>query len=171
MSEIKNLLSSGIVFVPAVVCFLKRGGKVLLGLRKKVSLGLGENLIAGIGGKVGDSPECQGETPEQALVREVLEEIGVTIRVYRKLGRVRFIFPHKPKWNQDVLVYVVDEWEGEPQETESTKPSWFDPKRLPTSQMWPDNLYWVRGAAAGEDIGTITFLYGESGKVVEYICE
>lgn len=171
MGEIERHLSSGIVFVPAVVCFLRRGDEILLGLRKKVSLGLGENLIAGIGGKVGDKPEYQNETPEQALAREVLEEIRVTIRVYRRLGRVRFIFPHKPKWNQDVWVYVVYEWEGEPQETETTKPLRFDPKRLPTSQMWPDNLYWVQRAANGEKIGTITFLYDENGRVVEHICE
>ncbi|MDP2873965.1 MAG: NUDIX domain-containing protein [bacterium] len=168
MSEIEKHLSSGLVFVPAVVFYLKHGNRVLLGLRKKVSLGLGENLIAGIGGKVGDSPEYRDETPEEALVREGLEEIGVTIRVYRRLGRVRFIYPHKPQWNQDVLAYVIDEWEGEPQETEVIKPLWFDTGGLPTAKMWPDNAYWVPRILAGEYVD-IVFLYDGGGKVVEHV--
>ncbi len=168
MSKIDKYLNSGIVFTPVVVSYLVQNKKVLLGLRKKVSLGLGENLLVGIGGKVGDQPEYKDETTEQALVREVKEEICVTVTSYKKMGRVRFIFPHKPKWNQEVTVYVVDKWEGDPKETEPIKPMWFNIKELPTSRMWDDNAYWVPKVLLGEQIDAI-FLYGEDNKVVESV--
>src|SRR5690242_6062547 len=117
MATITEHLESGTQFVPSVVGFLISGDQILLGLRKKVSLGLGANLISGIGGKVGDTEDIADETHEEALIREFAEEIDVRVENYHKVGRVRFIFPAKPKWQQDVTIYVIDEWTGEPQET------------------------------------------------------
>ncbi len=170
MSEIQNKLKQGVVFVPAVVCYFKKDDEVLLGLRKKVSLGLGENLIAGIGGKIGDQLEFQDETPEEALIREVKEEIGVTITQFKKVGRVRFIYQDKPKWQQDVQVYIVEGWKGDPQETDFVKPLWFSITQLPTSKMWEDNTYWIPKVLAGENVDAI-FLLDNDGKVIEYIFE
>lgn len=168
MSEIKKLLESNIIFTPAVVCYLVKDNEVILGLRKKVSLGLGENLIAGIGGKIGDEEGLEDETPEEALKREVKEEIKVEITKFRKMGRVKFIFPHKPKWNQDVLVYVVDEWEGEPKETDPIKPMIYGINQIPFDQMWDDNKYWVPLVLKGEQVNAI-FLFDENTKVKEKI--
>lgn len=168
MNEIQKALGSKITFVPAVVCYFMQGDKVLLGLRKRVSLGLGENLISGIGGKVGDTEELQKETPEAALEREVFEEIKVRIKRYRKVGRVRFIFPHKPKWNQDVTAYIVEGWEGNPEETDDIKPEWFSISELPSSRMWDDNQYWVPLVLAGRVVDA-TFLFDENSKVKEHV--
>jgi len=170
MSKIKQHVENGVKFQPAVVCYLIRGNQVLLGLRKKVSLGLGKGLIAGIGGKVGDHPETANETAEEARDREALEEIVVAIKAARKRGKVRFIFPHKPQWNQEVEIYLVDEWEGEPAETESTQPMWFNINELPVSQMWPDNCYWLPKVLADETVNA-TFLCKEDGTIEEHIFE
>jgi len=166
MSRIEELLAGSVKFVPAVVCFLRRGNQVLLGRRIKVSRNLGTNLLAGIGGKVGDLPEYRDETPEEAVAREVAEEIKVTITTYRAMGRVRFIYPHKPDWNQDVTIYIATEWQGEPEETETTEPLWVDQVSLPASQMWPDNADWVPLVLAGEHVDMI-FLYDGNGGIVE----
>lgn len=168
MGKLQDYLQSDITMTPAVVCYLIRGNKVLLGLRKKVSSGLGQNLISGIGGKVGDLPEIAGETADEALAREVLEEIGVKVTKFRRVGRVRFLFPCKPKWNQDVVAYIVEEWEGEPRETEAIEPMWFELGSLPAGQMWDDNKYWVPRVLAGECVD-VSFLYDDSNsKVAEY---
>lgn len=167
MKEIERYLQLNITYTSAVVCYLKQNDEVLLGLRKKVSLGLGENLIAGIGGKVGDNPEIKDETFSEALIRECREEIGIKITSFEEMGKVRFIFPHKPKWNQVVKVYVVSKWEGIPQETEAIKPLWYKIDELPKEQMWDDNSYWVPKVLSGEKIN-IVFLYGEDNKVKEY---
>jgi 8-oxo-dGTP diphosphatase len=165
-----NSLTEGVVFTPAVVCYLVRDGKVLLGLRKRVSWGMGENLIAGIGGKVGDKAEFSNETCLGALGREVIEEIGVKIGRVKEAGEVKFIFPHKPRWNQDVYVYVVETWDGEPTETEDIAPMWFDVLSLPRDRMWDDNAYWVPKVLAGGCVNA-TFLFDENNKVLEHILE
>src|SRR4030043_1180421 len=87
MSQIDIYLSS-VTFAPAVVGYLRDGKKVLLGERKKVSSGLGQNLIAGVGGKVGDSPGIKDETAGHAMDREASEEVGVKILEKADRGRV-----------------------------------------------------------------------------------
>lgn len=167
MSKINKYLEQNVVFIPAVVSYFLKDEKVLLGLRKKVSSGLGEGIVSGIGGKIGDSEEFRNETSDEALLREVREEVCVEVTNFRKMGRVRFININKPKWNMDVVVYVVDGWEGEPAETEVMKPLWFDVNDLPRQRMWKDNLYWVPKVLAGE-IVDVVFLFGEDGEMLEY---
>jgi len=169
MKKIDKFLTS-VTFTPAVVGYLRDGGRVCLGVRKKVSSGLGENLIAGIGGKVGDSLEIQNETSGKAMDREVSEEIGVKVLEKQQMGRVRFIFSHKPpdsKWNQDVMIYSITRWEGMPSETESIKPMWFDIGEIPWERMWADNEYWLPKVLSGQRVDAI-FLYSDDNKVVEY---
>jgi mutator protein MutT len=149
-------------YVKTVVCCLISKDMVLLGERKKVSMGLGQSIIAGIGGKVES-----GETNKEALLREVKEEIGVTIKTCKKMGVVRFIFPFKPKWNQDNTIYISSEWADDPIETEVMKPQWYPINKLPESRMWDDNLYWMPQVLKGNKVD-YTFLYGKKGKVIEF---
>lgn len=169
MREIDKFLTS-VTFTPAVVGFLRDGNRLCLGARKKVSSGLGENLVAGIGGKIGDLPEIQNETASDAMDRETNEEIGVAVIKKQEMGRVRFIFSHKPldsEWNQDVRIYSITRWQGVPSETESTKPEWFDMGNIPWGRMWEDNQYWLPKVLSGQQIDAI-FLYRDDYKVVEY---
>lgn len=157
----------GLVFMPAVVGFIEKESQVLLGLRKRVSLGLGQSLISGIGGKVGDSPEFADETFEQALVREFQEEIDVTPTKWASRGRVKFIFPAKPMWNQDVRIYTIHNWEGEPVESEVIKPEWFSSAELPWERMWTDNKHWVPRVLSGEIIDAV-FLYDSNNELSDW---
>ena len=150
---------------PMVVGYCLRDGEVLLGLRKQTEWGLGKNLIAGIGGKVGDLPGLERETPDEALEREVREEIGVVPTSYRKVGQVTFLFPSKPKWNQLVDVYIIDEWNGEPVETEVIRPAWYDVRRLPFDQMWDDSRYYLPAVLSGHAVRA-TFVYGPDNRTV-----
>src|SRR5262252_4693813 len=110
------MVSEGSALTPMVASYFLKDNQVLLGLRKQTEWELGKNLIAGIGGKIGDIPGLENETPERALEREAQEEIGVLPTSYHNAGQVTFLFPNKPKWNQKVNLYIVDEWEGEPTE-------------------------------------------------------
>ena len=169
MKTIDEFLNS-VKFTLAVVGYLRDGNKVCLGVRKKVSSGLGENLIAGIGGKVGDSLETRDETSEQAMDREANEEIGVKILEKQAMGRVRFIFSHKPAdslWNQDVRIYSITKWEGLPAETESIRPVWFDIDALPWERMWADNEHWLPKVLAGQRVEAV-FLYKGDNEIEAY---
>ena len=171
MPTIQEYIATEPILVKSVVGYAIRDGKVLLGLRKKVSNGLGLNLIAGIGGKVGDQPEFADETDYQAMAREMEEERGLVITKFHKAGTVIFLFPNKPSWSQTVTIFVIDEWEGEPQETEAMVPEWYDVNNVPFAQMWEDNSIWLPKILAGEEI-TAIFMYNEDNKTIaEYILE
>lgn len=166
MTKIEHIPANQIVFIPAVVAYLIKDDNVLLGLRKKVSLGMGKNLIAGIGGKIGDKPEFKGESHVDTLRRELLEEIKVTPISYDYRGQVSFMYPHKPEWNMRTDIFLVRKWSGEPQETDSIKPMWFPKNNVPYPRMWPDNVFWVPKILKGERVRT-SFVYDEDGRVKE----
>jgi 8-oxo-dGTP diphosphatase len=169
MDNIESLLES-ITLTKAVEGFLSDGKHVCLGLRKRVSSGLGENLMAGIGGKIGDQPEFADESPGEAIDREVREEIDVTVLEKHELGRVRFIFTHKPpdsSWNQDVIVYLITKWQGEPCETESTRPEWVNIDEIPWERMWEDNAHWLPSVLADRQVNAV-FIYRDDYRISDY---
>ncbi|HVI69538.1 MAG TPA: 8-oxo-dGTP diphosphatase [Magnetospirillaceae bacterium] len=150
---------------PMVVGYLVHSNQILLGRRKQTSTGLGQGILSGIGGKVGDLEGLESETAEQALVREIQEEIGVTATSYRHVGQITFLFPNKPKWNQLVEVYIVDEWSGEPIASAEIEPAWFDITEIPFGEMWDDSKYYLPEMLEGKRVEAI-FTYDSDNKVV-----
>lgn len=146
----------------ATLGFLVREGEILLAMKKR---GFGEGKWNGSGGK----PE-PGELIEDTAVREINEEIRVTPKSLQRMGTIRFYIPHKPEWDQEVLVYIVDEWEGEPQETEEMRPQWFSTSEIPFDEMWPDDKHWLPLVLGGKKI-TAEFIFDEEMKVKEFVLQ
>ncbi len=135
--------------------------EVLLIERLSSSTGLGVNRIAGIGGKLE-----AGETPDEALKREIYEETKLNITRFKSVGKVKFLFSHNIKWNQSVTVYIGTDWNGEPIETEEARPSWFQISEIPFDRMFTDNQYWVPQVLEGKRVEAI-FLYDENHRIQE----
>ena len=169
MSRLHEHLNAHPVLTRTVVGYFIRADEVLLGLRKHTETGLGQNIIAGIGGKVGDLAGLEHETPEEAMAREAQEEIGITPTAYTAFGNVIYLIPHKPKWSQQVTIFLIEAWTGEPKETSAIRPLWFKQHKLPEAQMWPDNLLTIPYILARKTIRG-TFLYNEQG-IEEYELE
>lgn len=120
--------------------FLRRDNQVLLAMKKR---GFGADKWNGVGGKVE-----AGETYEQGARRECQEEIGVTPRQLNNVGELHFF--DLPDVEHYCHVYVVDDWAGEPVETEEMRPQWFDVTAIPYAQMWPDDEFWLPLLLAGK---------------------
>lgn len=142
-----------------VVCFLTENNQVLLGQRKE---GMGLGLYVGIGGKLEEH-----ETEEDAIIREVKEEINVELITFKKQGSLSFVFPHKAKWNQTIVPFVAHTWNGNPIETDEILPKWFKHSQLPASEMWDDNPMWISLILQGKYVSGV-FVYNEDNKVEEY---
>lgn len=125
----------------ATLCLLIKDQQILLGLKKR---GFGEGKWNGVGGKVQD-----GETLEQAAIRETQEEIGVTPKSLEKVAVLNFTFPQKPEWDQQVSVFKITAWEGEPKESEEMNPDWFDIDKIPFENMWSDDIHWMPKVLSG----------------------
>lgn len=110
--------------------------------------GFGEGRFNGVGGKLDE-----GETIEQALIRECQEEISVTPISYEKVAVIEFDEMHGNE-REELLVHVFtcDEWNGEPVESEEMAPRWFKVSDIPYEDMWPDDIYWLPKVIDGKKL-------------------
>ena len=146
----------------ATLCFLIEGKRVLLAMKKR---GFGEGLWNGSGGKA-----YEGEAIPVAVRREAFEELSVHITETQPVAVLHFYFPEDPAkegWNQDVHVFLVKCWLGEPKEGEEMKPRWFDKSTLPFDSMWADDRYWLPRVLAGEVIEG-WFSFDDNNKVLDW---
>jgi 8-oxo-dGTP diphosphatase len=138
------------------LCLIRRqaddGAQLLLGLKKT---GFGAGKWVGLGGHIED-----GEKPEAAAVREVLEESGLVVPAdsLQHMASIEFLFPARPAWDQTAQVYVTWAFEGEPADSDEVSPRWFGEDELPLALMWDDAKYWLPAVLAGQHVDvTITF--------------
>jgi 8-oxo-dGTP diphosphatase len=126
----------------ATLLFVERGDELLL-IRKK--RGLGAGLVNGPGGKIDP-----GETPEQAAVREVIEEVGVTPTAPRWVGRLRFQFGDGLRLQ--VEVFRSPTFSGTPCESPEALPFWCPKSAIPYEEMWADDREWIPHMLAGKTV-------------------
>lgn len=120
------------------IVFLRREDEILLAMKKR---GFGIGRWNGVGGK----PD-PGEVIEQTAVRECQEEIVVLPKKLTKVAIINFYFPPDKAalgFNQQAHVFLCDNWEGSPEETDEMKPQWFSTKSIPYENMWPNDKYWL----------------------------
>lgn len=69
----------------------------------------------------------QGESRDECLIRELVEELGITAKAYRPLIAVNHQYPEL-----EVLldVFIVDAWEGVPHGREGQPLVWVEPSKL-----------------------------------------
>ncbi|MBK9292996.1 MAG: 8-oxo-dGTP diphosphatase MutT [Oligoflexia bacterium] len=113
------------VWIPVVTGLIKKDGKILLGLRP-----VGESLAGAWefpGGKIE-----QGETPEEALKRELQEEIAIEAEV----GPLRLVHTHSyGERGVLLLFYDVSFWKGEPKSVYHQDLRWAAPDELEKIQI------------------------------------
>ncbi|HEX6257897.1 MAG TPA: 8-oxo-dGTP diphosphatase [Candidatus Saccharimonadales bacterium] len=132
--------------------FLRKGDQILLAMKKR---GFGMGKWHGMGGKIE-----LGETIQQAAIRECQEEIGVTPLKLIPAAEHDFAMedPQTGPWHIYMYVYVCEEWEGEPAETDEMAPKWFNEEDIPYDLMWQDNPFWLPQVLEGAKVhGTYRF--------------
>lgn len=82
-----------------------------------------------------------GETPEQALARELEEEIGIHVLSAFPYEHFRFEYPTK---FIEFFFYLVEEWVGEPFGREGQEGFWIHQTDLEQGQFPPANAELIR---------------------------
>lgn len=137
-----------------------RDGKVLLGMKKR---GFGAGKWNGFGGKFDP-----GETAVECAKRELEEESGLVAVTMQWQAQLLFTFQDTTKLMR-VHVFVVDEFEGEPIETDEMKPEWFEFDKVPLESMWHDDTFWLPGLLKRRDSFHAWFDYLPGGEAVNQV--
>lgn len=130
----------------ATLCYLIRNQTVWLAMKKR---GFGKGKYNGYGGKLNE-----GETLEQAMIRELQEESGVNAIEYHKVADNTHIFPSAPQNNFHVHVYFITKWSGVPFETEEMAPELFEYSKIPYEKMWHTDPHWLPDVLNGSKLKT-----------------
>lgn len=153
----------------ATLCLLIKEGElgreILLAMKKR---GFGVGKWNGVGGKL--DPQRGDRNIVDAAIRETEEEIGVKIKELEKVAVLNFYFPYIAKeksWDQEVHVFLVKNWEGEPAETEEMNPKWFKESDIPFNEMWADDKFWLSHILGGKKLKA-DFTFGKQENIEKH---
>jgi len=146
------------MFVESAMCFLLDGERVLL-IRN--SRGSSKGKWLGVGGKLD-----KGETPEQAIIREIREESGVQAKRLAYHGKTNFYMDGKQDLGIIVHIFTCKEFDGNPKSTEEGELRWFGKDEFPLDQMWDDTNYWMDLALSGKKF-VADFYYDSKNELVK----
>lgn len=121
--------------------------RILLGLKKR---GFGEGRWNGFGGKV-----HEGESVEEAALREIREEAGILLASLDRRGKITFHFENNPEALEVHIFSAL--WNGGAIESDEMKPQWFALHQIPYQAMWPDDELWLPLLIAGKNFSGEVF--------------
>lgn len=128
-----DIVGGAVTLLPVVAAAMLDGeGRVLLQRRppgKQMA-----DLWEFPGGKIDP-----GERPEAALVRELAEELGIVVDTQHC---VPLTFASAPLGGRHLLLllYVIRDWQGDPQALEATELAWMTPAAMRDLPMPPADV-------------------------------
>ena len=119
------------------LCYIERDGQYLMLHRVKKANDASHDKWIGVGGK------CEkDESPDECMLREVMEEPGLTITRWQYRGIVTFI---SDVWPCEYMhLFSATEWTGEQKECDEGDLEWIDRQRLYNLTLWPGDRIFLK---------------------------
>lgn len=125
----------------ATLCYVKRDGYTLMVYRNKKANDIHEGKWNGLGGKL----EAR-ETPEECVIREILEESGLSIQNPKLCGLL--MFPQFKGNDWYVFVFIATEFSGKLlDDSPEGRLEWIPDEKIPELNLWEsDHIFmpWIR---------------------------
>lgn len=134
------------------LCYLEQDGKYLMLLRNKKKNDLNANKWIGVGGKFE-----QNEMPEECLIREVLEETGLTLSQYHYCGLVVFV---SDQWETEYMyVYTSDSFTGNLIECPEGHLEWISKDNIMDLELWEGDRIFLQKMLEGDSVFSMRLEY------------
>ena len=119
------------------LCHIEKNGRYLMLHRVKKENDLNRDKWVGIGGKFEDK-----ESPEEANLRETLEETGLTLKNAEYRGIVTFV---SDKWETEYMhIFYADKFEGTVKECDEGELCWVNKKDIFSLPIWEGDKIFLR---------------------------
>jgi 8-oxo-dGTP diphosphatase len=121
----------------ATLCYIRKEGRTLMMHRDSSPADVHYGKWNGLGGKF-----MPGESPEDCVKREILEESGLEIYAPKLAGILTFPnFSHNKDWY--VFVFTADIFTGTLKPSKEGSLSWIDDHDLLNLQLWEGDSYFL----------------------------
>ena len=119
------------------LCYIEQGDCYLMLHRVKKEHDLNKDKWIGVGGGFED-----GESPEECLLRETLEETGLTLTCYRFRGIVTFV---SDSWETEYMyLFTADGFTGSIVECSEGVLEWVRKDDIPGLPIWEGDKIFLR---------------------------
>ncbi len=125
------------------LCYLEKDEKYLMLHRTKKANDENHDKWIGVGGKFED-----GESPEDCMKREILEETGLEVKEFAYRGIVTFVSDRYPC--EYMHLFTVTDWTGAEKECDEGELAWIEKERLLSLPMWEGDRIFLELIAKAE---------------------
>ncbi len=143
-----------------VMIYLEKDNQYLMLYRNKKKKDINKNKYIGVGGHVE-----KGETPDEAVVREVKEETGLDLLSFVRRGLVYFVLNG---YEEEMYIYTSLDFKGELIECNEGELSWIDKDKVMSLPIWEGDKYFLKHLLEDEKYFEMRLIY-ENDKLIDVI--
>lgn len=149
------------------LCYIEKDNKYLMLHRVKKEHDINKDKWIGVGGHFE-----HGESPEDCMFREVMEETGLTPLSYRFCGIVTFLSDmgtEKEAWEY-MCLYHIEEFKGEIKECDEGVLEWVDKEKILDLDLWEGDRLFLRYMQERRSFFSLKLVY-EEGNLVQAVVD
>ena len=145
-------------------CYIEKDDKYLMLHRIKKENDINEGKWIGVGGHVEE-----GESPTEAIIREVREETGLILNSCRLRGVLTFV--QNKTFTEYIFLYTSDEYSGELiEECDEGVLGWIDKDKVIDINIWDGDRIFLDMLRTTDEFFSIKYEY-EGDKLISYKVE
>ncbi len=133
------------------LCYLERDGQYLMLHRTKKEKDINKDKYIGVGGHLE-----HGESPEDCIRREVLEETGLSLQSQKLRGLITFVIDDLDEF---CFLYTSEDFSGECKECDEGNLEWIEKSRVTTLPIWEGDKIFFRLLEEGREFFSLKLVY------------
>ena len=144
----------------STLCYIEKDNKYLMLHRTKKKNDISKDKWLGIGGKFEE-----GESPEECIVREVMEETGLKLNSYQLRTIVTYV---STNWETEYMyVFTSNDFTGNLIECNEGDLQWIDKKEVTKLNTWEGDKIFMEKLQNDNIFFTVKFEY-DGDKLIKY---
>lgn len=144
----------------STLCYIEKDNHWLMLHRTKKSVDPNGGKWIGVGGKLEEN-----ESPDECILREVLEETGLKLQQVQLKGILTFILP---KWeNELTFLYVAKEFTGTLTNCSEGELKWVAKDEVLDLNLWEGDKHFLPKLLNNEEFFTMKLIYDHNDNLIE----